>query len=359
MQVTYFVGAGASYYSLPIIETMNVRMKAFSHFLKDQKQKGTLKNDFADQFIKDLDELIQIDKNRTSIDAYARELVLKGTGDSQMKLLHLKAILSSYIVFEQLLKPDDLIFYSDKHYTDILPNLPIPHDETLQEMIRTHIDKRYYTFWGDHLTPGSDELPNNIKVLSWNYDMQFESSYSHIKHYSLELTQQNLQVFPSVLKGIDSNKSCILKLNGTAGLIHDNSQKKIYNLFDPREHKLMENLDFLIEILKNNYHRAFSKPLFYFAWETEEIVNQTRQLAINIIKETEILVIIGYSFPSFNKSVDKQIFSDISKLKKIYYQAPNNELPELIDRLNGINTEMQHLTKGINNLRTFYFPTEI
>lgn len=333
-------------------------MKAFSQFLKDQKDNGTLTHEFANQFIKDLDELIEIEKDRTSIDAYARELALSG---SKKKLLHLKAILSSYIVFEQLTKPKDLVLYSGKydHKTHSDLTLPIPLETEYQEMIKVHIDKRYITFWGDHLNLNSDKLESNIKILSWNYDMQFESAYSHIKKYSLELTQQNLQVFPSTVKKVNTNNSCILKLNGTAGLIDDYSQNKIFNLFDIREHSLMDNLDYLIDILKNNYNRAFYKPLFSFAWETEGIVNETRKLATEIIQDTEVLIIIGYSFPSFNKSVDREIFKHFPKLKKIYYQAPLDELSDLLDKLDGINTNLRPLTKGIKNLDTFYIPPEL
>ncbi len=357
--ITYFIGAGASFHSLPLIRTMNDRLRAFRTFLEIQLSDGKLKHKFTDQFIKELGELISIELNRTSIDAYAKELSVNGSINSQMKLLRIKALLSSYIIFEQLIKPDDIAFYSDDYDHSILPPIRLVLNSDLQAMIKNNIDKRYITFWGDYLTETKATLPENIKILSWNYDMQFESSYSHVKDYSLELSQQNLQVFPSPQKNVDITKSCILKLNGTAGLIDDDTRKRYYNLFDLREHKLMDNLDFLIELLEKNYHRSFSsKPLFSFAWEDEPVVNKTRQYAKQIVEDTTILVIIGYSFPTFNKTVDRQIFSNLPKLKKIYYQAPRDEMEELLDKLDGINPNLRAITKPIYNLATFHIPNE-
>jgi hypothetical protein len=272
--------------------------------------------------------------------------------------MRLKAILSSYIIFEQLIKPTDLSLYSDEYDYSIMPPVRLQLDDDLKSMIKTNIDKRYITFWGEYLTETNTTLPNNIKVLSWNYDMQFESSYSHIKNYKLENTQKNLQVFPSLTSKIDLSKSCILKLNGTAGLLDDYNTKKKFNLFDLKEHKLMDNLEYLITLLEKNYNRSFYKPLFTFAWENDEIVDLTRQYAKKIMDETNILVIIGYSFPTFNRLIDRQIFSNISNLKKVYFQAPRLEMDDLLDKLDGINPILRSLTKPVYNLDTFYIPNE-
>ena len=334
---------------------MGSRMTAFSRFLKTSKEKGIIKNDFADTFIKELDQLIEIANQRTSIDAYARELALK---NSSIELLRIKSILSSYLIFEQLVKPNELVFESEDFNTDFVPASRKRFNDEMQTLLKTHIDKRYFTFWGEHLNLSSDKPNNRIKIISWNYDMQFEASYSQIKNYSLELAQQNLQVYPSTITNLNTDSFCILKLNGTAGLITE-QRKKVYNLFDLREHKLMDNIDFLINLLKENYHRSFSSPLFTFAWEDEPLVNQTRQKAIEVMKNTSILVIIGYSFPNFNREIDRQLFREIPNLKKIYYQAPKAELDELIDKLDGINPLLRPMVKKINNLDTFHMPTEI
>jgi hypothetical protein len=46
------------------------------------------------------------------------------------------------------------------------------------------------------------------------------------------------------------------------------------------------------------------------------------EIAKEIIIGSDILVIIGYSFPFFNREIDKEIFNVLCQtgLKKIYYQ---------------------------------------
>ena len=349
-KITYFIGAGASYHSLPLIKTMGNRMKAFSTYLKTQKNDPYFRVESLESFITELDELIKINEESTSIDAYAKELSNKG---ENLKLQRLKVILSCYLIFEQLKKPDDLVFYEKEN-----DSIELPRD--LQNSLINQLDKRYRTFWADYIDGHNTSPSPNIRVLSWNYDMQFELSYSNFKQSSLELVQNEIQVFPSELEKIDSSKFCILKLNGTAGLYKDKkTDSKLKNLFDLQKHPLdKNNLDILLEFFKENYRRTTSKPIFSFAWENDDVSNKTREIAKGIISETDILVIIGYSFPTFNKKVDRGIFQNIDNLKKVYFQAPKEELKSLIDKLEGINPKLKDITVGIDNLNTFHVPFE-
>lgn len=347
-KITYLLGAGASFHSLPLLATMSKRMNAFSCFLKTALRNGIIKKDFAPQFIAELDKLIKAEKESTSIDAYAKEL---SNSSEHRKLLHLKALLSSYLIFEQLVKPEDFQIYLDEHDT-------IPLNSETLELIKNPLDQRYRTFWGEY-TDHSRKLPDNVRILSWNYDMQLEFSFSRFSQYSLEMVQQELQVFPSEQKQVNTNRFCILKLNGTAGLLDSYGSSRLTNLFDLNKHHLnTENIHFLIELLEKNYHRAFNNPVFTFAWENEGVTNQTRTHAKEIIADTEILVIVGYSFPSFNWSVDQDIFSNSKKLEKIYYQAPEYEIDQLKNQMDAINPELKGKTIGISNLRNFYIPPE-
>jgi hypothetical protein len=198
--ITYLLGAGASYHSLPLLATMSERMKAYSSFLKLALKKGEIKNDFAHKFILELDHLLIAEKQSTSIDAYAKEL---SNSNNHLKLLHLKAILSSYLIFEQLVKPEDFKIFLDEDQSIAIP------DSTL-EMIKNPIDKRYRTFWAEY-TDQSKKLPKNIKIISWNYDMQLEFSFSRFSQYSLEMVQQELQIFPSEQKEIRTDCFCLGK----------------------------------------------------------------------------------------------------------------------------------------------------
>jgi hypothetical protein len=65
------------------------------------------------------------------------------------------------------------------------------------------------------------------------------------------------------------------------------------------------------------------RPLLSFAWERhwEEETKLLIQTAKKAIENTQVLVIIGYSIPFFNREVDRDIFSIISHTtKKIFIQ---------------------------------------
>ncbi|MEQ8909389.1 MAG: hypothetical protein RIC95_09365 [Vicingaceae bacterium] len=346
--ITYLLGAGASYHSLPLLATMNNRLNAYSTYLKIAIREGVIKNEFALQFVTELDKLIKAAHESTSIDAYAKEL---SNSNKHLELLHLKALLSSYLIFEQLVKPEDFKLYVDESKSN-------EYDKVTSEMITTHLDKRYRTFWGNYATNKGIITPN-VRILSWNYDMQLEFSFSRYSQFSLEYVQQELQVFPSEQKKVNLDKFCILKLNGTAGLLDTYGNSTFTNLFDLNKHHLnSNNLNYLIDILKDNYYRAFSNPVFSFAWENKGVAKKTRELAKTVIETSDILVIIGYSFPSFNRDIDRSLFKDLGRLDKVYYQAPQQELNYLKYQAIGVNNEFENKIIGIPILDSFYIPPE-
>jgi hypothetical protein len=59
---------------------------------------------------------------------------------------------------------------------------------------------------------------------------------------------------------------------------------------------------------------------------------------IHATKNTEILVIIGYSFPFFNREVDRQILNSMLKLEKVYIQAP--DATDLAERFEAVRDQI-------------------
>lgn len=363
-KITYLFGAGASFHSLPLVKAMNERMEVFKYFLEDQFERGVLKHQFAQQYIKTLDALLFEVKKRVSLDAYARELYQMGIS-GEHELLSLKAILSGYLIFEQLIKPDDLKLHSGAYDSYGLPPEKEQIDSDLYDQIFTSLDKRYSHFWGFFLDNKSKSPKNNLKMISWNYDMQVEFSYAKIKQCSLETTQKELQVYPSSINKVELNYPCLLKLNGSAGFFYDYRIKQYQNLFDLNEHKLInevskkENLELIIEILESNFKRAFNEPIMTFAWENKPVVDETRKMASKVISDTEVLVIIGYSFPDFNRDIDRAIFNDTNRIEKIYFQVPQSDFQEYSERLEGINSSLAKKVINKPNLETFYYPPVI
>src|SRR5208283_5842213 len=58
-----------------------------------------------------------------------------------------------------------------------------------------------------------------------------------------------------------------------------------------------------------------------FAWET--FTNTHLPYVLPNLKETTSAVIIGYSFPYFNREIDKEIFNNLPKLQRVYLQYPD------------------------------------
>jgi hypothetical protein len=66
-----------------------------------------------------------------------------------------------------------------------------------------------------------------------------------------------------------------------------------------------------------------------FAWENERFISSIRESALQKIKDTTHLVIVGYSFPTFNRKIDKEILSKMPDLKKVFIQTMKSSLDEI------------------------------
>lgn len=62
-----------------------------------------------------------------------------------------------------------------------------------------------------------------------------------------------------------------------------------------------------------------------FAWEYSPNNEKLKTILAKNVEDTEIVVVIGYSFPFFNREMDRYIFSKMGKLKKVYIQDINPE----------------------------------
>jgi len=108
-----------------------------------------------------------------------------------------------------------------------------------------------------------------------------------------------------------------------------------------------------------------TESLLSFAWEDEEntskkIFNEQKvKVALEMATGTNILVVIGYSFPFFNRKIDQQIFYSMhNTLQKIYFQDPFNTGEQLKSQFNlsaQAEASIMHI-KGIDN---YHIPFEL
>jgi hypothetical protein len=327
-KITYLVGAGASQQCLPIVSKMSEEiLLTIQWFSNAAGQSGyrSIQNGKANilkSILDDLTALAEICKpdRNFSIDTYAKKLKISGRENEYIKL-----------------KDTLTLFF------------------TLQQR-RKFPDVRYDNFWASLLNK-KDELPGNIKILSWNYDFQFELSYQDfIQSDSLRDSANTLNLITQKTpveryKSIDEFQ--IFKLNGSA-TYNSEAVKNVEN-YVVNDVKTCSNSDAFEKIF--NYYTSRNVEIqnhLSYAWE-HDISNKFFEHLIDCIQHTNTLVIIGYSFPFFNRIIDKKILKSMQSLRKVYFQDPNAAvIEERFSAIRGVTTY-----KLVPDTYQFVLPNEL
>ena len=301
-KILYFLGAGASAEALPLAKSVGgtsiepqipglayslkkinlnsllVKLidKNYQHVLNTYKHNFGQLADKADEF--------------GDVDTYAKYLHLMHPGGEELQ--ELKRTLSAYFSINQL-----ILGAKDKRY---LPWLV------------TIMNRKIF--------------PENVKILSWNYDFQVELAAAQIGNFEdVEWSETGFTHSPplfSYFPNLDPTFSdykllSLIHLNGIAGFAMSENSRKL-SIFQKRFSKSTDSSLLFLE--ENNLHTQM-----HFAWEGGNYHNPLMSHVKNMIEGTTIMVVIGYSFPFFNREFDKQIFSELTKngnFRKIYYQDP-------------------------------------
>lgn len=340
-KVTYLLGAGASARQLPTIKGSN-NSDGLAHMLKhlsnDLKFVKNLKAEhkaFIDDIAKDLDWLGENSLKFGTPDTFSKFLYLK----EKEKLDRLKKALSFYFTYEQFIKGKQ--------------------------------DIRALIFLTTIMQIGSI-FPSNIKILNWNYDFQIqlaaktfrEEQFKNISGTTVHKPPL-IQYYPSlgnemIVNNIDNKYDSIsmVHLNGIAGFFFEKEKELILNHFlnEPPQytHQLIDT--FLKE--KDKKH-----DLLTFAWEEQteasRYLRKRVEIAKNMIRESDILVVIGCSFPFFNREMDKQIFETLKaseNFKKIYYQDPYRT-GEFLKNQFGLSDDIE--IYHISDTENYFVPLEL
>ena len=321
MNITYLLGAGASFEALPIVDQIPNKLQAFANafrinnfeftVLNEQKSNIAEKHLFRfsskeDQkreyekirkFHEDILWLEQESKKHTSIDTFAKKLYLQGNTD----LKKLKYILSCFFIYEQT-------FY---------------------------FDKRYDSFFASILESLS-EIPNNLKILSWNYDSQLEIAFSNFSNTTVEKSRENLNIISkgnNISSDKKNNNFSIFKINGTTSI--KDSNNKTYDLIENYHIDKVSLVSKFLEAYKSTGLFSTIIPNMSFAWEDFGKELKFYSDLRDSVKNTDILIVIGYSFPFFNRKIDKFILDSMDDLTKIHVQDPDNA-ESIIQKINGL-----------------------
>ena len=155
----------------------------------------------------------------------------------------------------------------------------------------------------------------------------------------------------------------IIHLNGVAGILKRSRELTSFHRkieHDERYERLNEFVRIYTHI-KNDYQ---IEDLFSFSWELIEAGHNRILQSQRIFVSTQILVVIGYSFPFFNREVDKKLFSSFIEGRntdqlKVYIQDPfisEDQINFLRQRFN-IPPELK--IEPITFVNQFFLPPEL
>uniref|UniRef100_UPI004056960C hypothetical protein n=1 Tax=Alistipes sp. TaxID=1872444 RepID=UPI004056960C len=282
---------------------------------------GTGFNTAKEMLIKDLEWLKTASESHATIDTFAKKLFLKKEYKDFYKV---ESLLSIFFIIEQVINKKD---------------------------------GRYDTFLASTLDSNLN-IDNRITILTWNYDSQFELAYKeYAETKDASSIRRKLGIADLKEQSYDTRNQ-IFKLNGTANFMSQ-IDINLYKQFD--ENLLTELLDAYIR----GYNEDDSNSHISFAWDnTKYMSGDFENALLRVTQDTEILVVIGYTFPFFNRGIDRKIFQYMERLKKIYIQDPNaTQIIASLDSLyTAYHTGSTHVNRNvtpITNTTQFYLPPEL
>lgn len=336
----YYLGAGASYgvreegkivEGIPVVKEIPTEFDAFREFIanaeipegeiifQDIYRTGHDDVENARRYmLHDIDSLINGIKEHATIDTYARKLYLT---KQEREFERLKTALCAFFVWEQLEhKPDG----------------------------------RYDTFLANVLDEKTLNIPKDISIVSWNYDSQMELAFrSYRLNTGLALFEKNIVGQWPLLTG----DGRVIKVNGSATFADTNMVSLI------RDYEKTSEAVQLIQIYGNTMadtrEMGFQfKTHLTFAWENSANNDNLKKTLSQTTDDTEIVVVIGYSFPFFNRVTDRAIFSGMPNLKKVYVQDINADA--VIQAIHAVLPSDRKIDiEPIRNCEQFYLPVEL
>ena len=354
-KIIYYIGAGASYGNknkrelldegtederllvhegLPVVNEIAKSLVAFQEAVRNVDiiasknyafmdnryyTNGTDVNYTRSQLLEDIKELYKAANEHSTIDNYAKKLYLT---KQVRQLKKLKNVLAAFFIWIQL---------------------------------ESKTDQRYDTFLANILQMDNLSLPLNISVISWNYDSQFELAYMNYSNYNLPIYDKLGE------NSMPNNQDCglIFKLNGSANFGDFNMVDYILNHREKDVHPLIQLIEYFGHLEADTKELGFDfHSHLSFAWESTVRQKEMITTINQITSDTDAVVVIGYSFPYFNREIDRAIFSKIPSLKTIYIQDPNPESVEpslraVLDENTNVKIEYQ------KDCTQFYLPREL
>jgi len=344
--ITYLLGAGASYNALPIQQELGEKMIELADIMKSLN----LKDNSINTIIKNLKEFGKKALEFGTIDTYARKLSFHK--EDVLQLEKLKKTVSLFFTIWQFVDDDttDLKIFKNKE-----------EDNSIIRKAKT-IDSRYISLMATILEKVKEniKIKDNINFVTWNYDLQLELAAKQFCNGNDGKGKIKWKDFEKVIRFNsaieDGSNLKICHLNGFCGyydIAFMNEKKENLNVLDTIKSKDIQGIlnDIFNDNTGLNYKSDFNKYINY-AWEEENnLTKKAIKQAEQIFEKTDILVVIGYSFPTFNKDIDKLLFDKLKSNVEIYYQDLNS-----IERISHLVKNKNIEVQAKKDLLQFFLP---
>lgn len=328
MKVVYLLGAGASYNGVPIVEHIPGELKNLIEDLKTNENyqlDGSIFGNFQytntqalEELISSMEWMLEQTNGRHSIDTVAQGFNQRQNRDD---LDRIKRALSAFFLLNQAKRTPD------KRY-----------DNFLSAIIENRV------------------MPSNFRILSWNYDLQFEMTAEHFTGIKdLKSNQEFLNVVSKYSTRNPKEGFKLFKLNGSTGF-YMNKGFRYSNSVDRFEGELTKEI---VDSIARGYaicrHTREVFSGLSFSWERDD--NPIVDRACEEISDAEVLVVIGYSFPDMNTRIDKRFLKHMPHLQRVIIQDPNAHITaQRFKDLEQSHADYEVIPR--TDVSSFYIPSE-
>ena len=226
-------------------------------------------------------------------------------------------------------------------------------------------DPRYEGFFGSILDHTNRKLPEDVVILTWNYDQHIAMALARAgQHSSLSEVMQRygIRTLWRLAQGQVLDYK-VLHLNGIAGFISRAHDRPMHNYIGDKCHTRGIPLDEMAYFFGMLFHDRFSsgdgQMLLSYAWESLSDHGTPWEKVIAQVQDVVELVIVGYSFPDFNRLVDLKLISAMHGLKRVVLQAPPDAIDGLLIKLHMIMPEHTDKIIPYPQTREFYVPNKL
>jgi hypothetical protein len=337
-KVVYLFGAGASAQRLPIIATLTDSIGRQIEWIEknesgvnDSDQHQSLGRTSRALLLEYRDTLKRLPEEvapYATIDLYARWLE---TNRDFPKLDRFKATVITFFAIEQYIHG---------------------------------FDPRYEGFFGSILDHGRRKLPDDVLILTWNYDQHIAMALARAgQHSDLgEVMQQHgIRTLFRLTRG-QVEDFRILHLNGIAGFNARAQDRPMHDSVNGRSNwgKPLEEMAYFFGML---YHDRFTngegQMLLSYSWEALAESKTPWEKVTTAVAQADELVVVGYSFPDFNRVVDLKLIAAMKGLQRVIIQSPKASIEGLLTKLTMIAPELESKLVPYPLVHEFYVPNRL